>query len=149
MNTATLVQLAPLVLLIFIMYFLLIRPQKKKEKSVNQMRSNLRANDYIVTIGGIYGKVVKVKDETLIIEVGSDKTKFEVARWAISKVQGQEPGATSKKTGKESKSDDAADEKKQSKRARLVKNGTETEQPVPAETPEADVATEAEDTSKE
>ena len=71
---------------IALMYFLLIRPQKKKEKSVNEMRNALRVGDEIVTIGGICGKIVKTKDETLIIQVGADKTKFEVMRWSVSSV---------------------------------------------------------------
>ena len=83
--------LMPLILLIVIMYFLLIRPQKKRDKQVNSMRANIKTGDEIVTIGGIYGTVVKTKDEQLIIQVGADKTKLEVARWAISKVIGDEP----------------------------------------------------------
>lgn len=97
MNSSTLMTFLPLVLLIFIMYFLLIRPQKKREKAVNSMRSAIKVGDDIITIGGICGKVVKTKDETLIIQVGADKTKFEVMRWSISKVVGDEPAAASKK----------------------------------------------------
>lgn len=69
------------------MYFLLIRPQKKKEKEINLMRSNLKVGDEIITIGGICGKIVKVKDETIVIQVGADKVKFEMMRWAVSKVE--------------------------------------------------------------
>ena len=76
----------PLILLLLIMYFLLIRPQKKREKQINAMRSAIQVGDEIITIGGICGKVVKTKEETLVIQVGADKTKFEVMRWAISKV---------------------------------------------------------------
>ena len=68
------------------MYFLLIRPQKKREREVNTMRANLKVRDEIVTIGGICGKIVKTKEESLVIQVGADKVKFEVMRWAISKV---------------------------------------------------------------
>ena len=84
MNTA--MQLMPLILLIFIMYFLLIRPQKKREKETAQMRNSLQVGDEIITIGGLCGKIVKLKDESLIIQVGADKIKFEVMRWSISKV---------------------------------------------------------------
>jgi preprotein translocase subunit YajC len=86
MSTQALVQLMPLVLLIFIMYFLLIRPQKKREKSINQMRSGIKVGDEIITIGGICAKVIKIRDEKITIEVGADKTKFEIMRWAVSKV---------------------------------------------------------------
>ena len=65
MNGNMLATLLPLVLLLVIMYFLLIRPQKKREKQVNEMRSNVRVGDEIITIGGICGKVVKTKDESL------------------------------------------------------------------------------------
>jgi preprotein translocase subunit YajC len=76
----------PLLLLIVIMYFLLIRPQRKREKSVNEMRKSLQVGDEIITIGGMCGKIVKTKDETIVIQVGADKVKFEMMRWAISKV---------------------------------------------------------------
>lgn len=98
MGTGTLIQLMPLVLLILIMYFLLIRPQKKKEKAVNQMRSNVKVGDEIITIGGICGKVVKVKNETLVIQVGAEKLKFEMMKWSVSKVvNGDESKVSSKK----------------------------------------------------
>ena len=86
MNGNMLATVLPLVLLLVIMYFLLIRPQKKREKQVNEMRSNVRVGDEIITIGGICGKVVKTKDESLVIQVGADKVKFEIMRWSVSKV---------------------------------------------------------------
>lgn len=95
MNTA--MQLLPLILLIFIMYFLLIRPQKKREKATNLMRNNLQVGDEIITIGGVRGKIVKVKDETLIIQVGAEKIKFEIMRWAVSKVENSDSNASTKK----------------------------------------------------
>ena len=76
----------PLVLLIVIMYFLLIRPQKKREKQVTAMRNAIKVGDQVITIGGLKGKIVKTKDDVLTIQVGSDKTKFDIMRWAISKV---------------------------------------------------------------
>lgn len=81
-----LVTFGPLLLLIVIMYFLLIRPQRKREKSVNEMRRGLQVGDEIITIGGLCGKIVKTKDETIVIQVGADKVKFEMMRWAVSKV---------------------------------------------------------------
>lgn len=86
----TLYTLMPLLLLVLIMYFLLIRPQKKKERQVNAMRSSIKVGDDVITIGGIYGKVTRVKDEVLTIQVGADKTKLDVTRWAISKVVGDD-----------------------------------------------------------
>ena len=67
----------PLVILIAVMYFLLIRPQKKREKEVNAMRSGVQVGDEIITIGGICGKVVKTMEESLVIQVGADRVKFE------------------------------------------------------------------------
>ena len=79
-------QMLILLAFIILMYFMLIRPQKKKEKSINEMRNSLRVGDEVVTIGGICGKIVKTKDDTLVLQVGADKVKFEVMRWSISSV---------------------------------------------------------------
>ncbi|KNF09230.1 protein translocase subunit yajC [Gottschalkia purinilytica] len=73
-----------------VFYFVLIRPQKKREKEIRDMRSNIKVGDEVITIGGIFGKIVKVKDDELTIEVGSDKTRFNVAKWAIGNVQKSE-----------------------------------------------------------
>ncbi|MGI6721905.1 MAG: preprotein translocase subunit YajC [Anaerovoracaceae bacterium] len=75
-----------LIVMIAVMYLLLIRPQRKKEKETKAMRDAVRVGDEIITIGGICGKVVKTKEESLVIQVGAGKTKFEVMRWSISKV---------------------------------------------------------------
>ncbi|KGG81519.1 preprotein translocase subunit YajC [Caloranaerobacter azorensis] len=74
------------ILLLVIFYFILIRPQQKKEKKIREMRNNLKVGDEIITIGGIHGKIVKIKDEIITIEVGADKTRFNVSRWAIGNV---------------------------------------------------------------
>ena len=80
------VSLLPLIVLIIAMYFLMIRPQRKKDKQIQEMRSSLQVGDEIVTIGGICGKIVKTKDETIVIQVGADKVKFEMMRWSVSQV---------------------------------------------------------------
>ena len=67
-------------------YFFLIRPQKKKEKATQEMRSSVKEGNEIVTIGGLYGKVVNAKEDILTIEVGADKVKLRIARWAVGKV---------------------------------------------------------------
>ena len=79
-------QLMVLVVFIAIMYFLLIRPQKKKEKKIQDMRNSLQVGDEIITIGGICGKIVKTKDDSIVIQVGADKIKFEMMRWSVSSV---------------------------------------------------------------
>lgn len=71
-------------------YFMIIRPQQKREKKVNAMRKALKVGDQVVTIGGIYGKVIKVKEESVTIEVGADKTKLVVAKWGIANLASEE-----------------------------------------------------------
>lgn len=69
-----------------IFYLFAIRPQKKKEKEVKEMRSSLRVGDEVITIGGIYGKVLKVKEDIITIEVGNTKTRLDVTKWAVGSV---------------------------------------------------------------
>lgn len=65
------------------MYFLMIRPQKKQQKKDQEMRESTQIGDEITTIGGIMGRVVTVKEDSLIIETGADRNKMKIARWAI------------------------------------------------------------------
>ncbi|HOM42817.1 MAG: preprotein translocase subunit YajC [Clostridia bacterium] len=76
----------PYAVVIAAFYFFLIRPQKKKEKATQEMRSSVKEGNEILTIGGIYGKVVNAKEDMLTIEVGADKVKLKIARWAVGKV---------------------------------------------------------------
>ncbi len=78
--------LLPLIIVLVLMYFLMIRPQNKKDKQIKEMRNALQVGDEIITIGGICGKIVKTKEETIVIQVGADKVKFEMMRWAVSSV---------------------------------------------------------------
>ena len=73
-----------MLLMIPAMYFLMIRPQKKKQKQEQQMRDSIQIGDEITTIGGIMGRVVTVKEDSLIIETGADRNKMKIAKWAIS-----------------------------------------------------------------
>lgn len=72
-----------LVAMFAVMYFVMIRPQKKKQKEEQAMRDNIQIGDEITTIGGIMGRVVTVKDDSLIIETGADRSKMKIARWAV------------------------------------------------------------------
>lgn len=72
-----------LILMALMFYFLLIRPQKKKEKADRILRNNLQPGDEIVTIGGFTGKVLSVKDDDIVFETGAAKTKLTVKKWAI------------------------------------------------------------------
>lgn len=73
-----------LVAMLGIFYFMMIRPENKRKKEAEQMRSSLKVGDEIVTIGGIHGKVVDVKDDKFVIETGADRVRIELAKWALS-----------------------------------------------------------------
>lgn len=70
-----------------IFYFLLIRPQKKKDKQLKDMRNNLNVGDKVITIGGIVANVAKVEDDVVILEIGPSRTKVPFEKWAIGSVQ--------------------------------------------------------------
>lgn len=74
----------PLVLVIIIFYFFLIRPQKKKDKQDSEMRKNLQVGDEVVTVGGVVGIVFQVKEDTVVVETGGDRSKIRVKKWAIA-----------------------------------------------------------------
>ena len=73
----------PLIVIGVIFYFLLIRPQKKKENESKAMRENIQIGDEIMTIGGIVGIVVRKTEDTVVIETGGDKSKLRIKMWAI------------------------------------------------------------------
>ena len=79
----TLLMLLPIGLMFLVMYFIMIRPQRKKQKEEEKMRNNLQIGDEILTIGGFYGRVVSIKEDALVIESVSDHTKQKIARWAV------------------------------------------------------------------
>ncbi len=130
-------QIMMLVIFIGAMYFLLIRPQKKKEKSINDMRNSIQVGDEIVTIGGICGKVVKTKDESIVIQVGADKVKFEMMRWSISSV-----------TSKSNKAAEKEEPKKPAKPKKLTKAEKAEEEVKEAPATPAEEAPKAEEPAK-
>ena len=73
-----------MVLMIAIFYFMLIRPENKRKKEAEQMRSAVKKGDKIVTIGGIVGVIVDVKDNKIVMETGADQVRIEFEKWAIS-----------------------------------------------------------------
>lgn len=79
-----LITFLPLALVLVIFYFFLIRPQKKKEKKDAEMRNNLMVGDEVVTVGGIVGIVFSVKEDTVVVETGGDRSKIRVKKWAIA-----------------------------------------------------------------
>ena len=84
---ALLGSLLPLILMFVIFYFMLIRPQRKKDKKVKEMLAALKHGDRVCTIGGIYGTITGIKDETIELSVSNENTKLVVARWAIRNVE--------------------------------------------------------------
>ncbi len=76
-----------MVLMIGVFYFMLIRPQRKKDKAVKDMLAALKPGDRICTIGGIYGTIAAIKDDTITLYVGAQKMQMVVARWAIRSVE--------------------------------------------------------------
>ena len=78
---------APLILIFVVFWFMMIRPQRKKDKQVKEMLNNLKAGDRICTIGGIYGTITGIQDDTVKLAVGRDNTQMVVARWAIRSVE--------------------------------------------------------------
>lgn len=73
-----------LVIMLGIFYFMLIRPENKRKKEAEQMRSSVKTGDKITTIGGIVGTVVNVKDDKIVLETSADQVRIELAKWAIS-----------------------------------------------------------------
>lgn len=73
-----------IVVMIAVMYFVMIRPENKRKKEAEQMRNDLKVGDEIITIGGICGKVVHVKDDKFVIETGADQVRMEFVKWALS-----------------------------------------------------------------
>lgn len=76
-----------LVVMVAVFYFMIIRPQKKQEKETAKMLDALTPGDTISTVGGIIGVVLKVKDDMVLIETGADRTRIQIAKWAVRKVE--------------------------------------------------------------
>ena len=116
-----------MVVLFAVMYFLMIRPQKKRQKEEQEMRSPLEIGDEIVTIGGIVGRVVTIRENDLVIETGSDRNKMKIERWAVNtnrtkaeqhqkEVEAAREAAKAKKEEKKKSKKEVVDETKESKK---------------------------------
>ena len=92
-QVSPLVQFVPLVVIFGIFYFLIIRPQKQREKDHQTMINGLKKNDNIVTIGGIHGTIINVKERTYVIRV-DDNTKVEIDKSAVARLE-KNPGTAS------------------------------------------------------
>ena len=73
-----------LVAMVLVFYFMLIRPENKRKKEAEQLRSSIKVGDQVTTIGGIVGTVVNVKDEKFVLETGADQVRIEFLKWALS-----------------------------------------------------------------
>ena len=110
-----------LVVMLGVFYFLLIRPENKRKKEQEQMRSALKNGDQITTIGGITGTVVNVKDDKFVIETGADQVRIEFAKWALST---NETAAAAAKE-KTKKAEEAKAKAKAEKKAKKAKTAEE------------------------
>lgn len=90
MNQSLIWSIAYIVALFAIFYFLFIRPQKKKDKELKEMRENLNVGDKVTTIGGIIAHVAKVEENAVILEIGPNRTKVPFEKWAIGTVESKE-----------------------------------------------------------
>lgn len=86
---ALVMQFLPFIVIIAIFYFLLIRPQRKKEKETQNMLSAIKVGDKITTIGGMVGTITKIKDEKVMFETGpkTEPHQITIERWAIKSVE--------------------------------------------------------------
>lgn len=73
-----------LVMMLAVFYFMLIRPENKRKKEAEQMRSSVKKGDKVITIGGLVGVVVDVKESNIVIETSADQVRIELAKWALS-----------------------------------------------------------------
>lgn len=101
------VEIIMIVVMIAVMYFMLIRPENKKKKAAEEMRSSLKVGDVITTIGGIVGTICAVKEQTIVMETGADRVRIEFTKWAISSkgTQSTEDAPVPEKEDKKDKKD--------------------------------------------
>ena len=93
-----------LVLMFALLYFFMIRPENKRKKQAQAMRDSLTVGDEITTIGGIIGRIVSIKDDTIVIETAGDRSKIRLARWSIQQnITATERAAQEQAANKENK----------------------------------------------
>ncbi len=139
-----------LVLMLVVMYLLLIRPQKKKEKQTNAMRAGLQVGDEVITIGGIVCKIVKTRDETIVVQVAPDKVKMELQRWAVSRVVKEASGRAERtSTDDYSEISDAEENQVRKARPKRMKKAAPVEETPVEEVPASEATAETtEDAAK-
>lgn len=73
-----------IVVMLAVVYFFMIRPESKRKKDAENLRSSLSVGDYVTTIGGLTGTICKVDENTIVFETGADRVRIEVTKWAVS-----------------------------------------------------------------
>ena len=121
-STSGLMSFLPLILIIVVFYFILIRPQNKKNKQVQQMRDSIKRGDWVTTIGGFRGRIVRIREDYLTIEVGSDKVKLDIMKWGISKIDEAGPETKTSKKDKDEVSDEDKPKRKPKKLEKVQKD---------------------------
>lgn len=111
MNQETMSTIVMFGVLILVFYFFLIRPENKKKKAAEAMRESLKVGDKIITIGGIIGEIVNIKDESIVIETSADRVRMELTKWSISSNE-----TAAKAAAKEREAARAAAKEKKSKK---------------------------------
>ena len=102
-----------LVVMVGVFYFMMIRPENKRKKEAEQMRSSLKNGDKVTTIGGIVGVVVDVKEDRFVMETSADQVRMELMKWALSTNEtASERAAAEAKKAKEAKAKAQAAKKK-------------------------------------
>ncbi len=105
-----------MVVMVVVMYFMTIRPQKKKQQEEQKLRDSVQIGDEITTIGGINGRVVTVKEDSIVLETGADRTKIKLMRWGIQTNNTANDRANEEKAKFEAAKAAEREEKKASKR---------------------------------
>ena len=93
-GSAGAIGMLPILLLIPVLYFLMIRPQQKRQKQWQQMLGSIKPGDKVTTSGGVRGTILSIKEDAIIMKVAPDGIKMEVAKNAIASVTTQEPAAS-------------------------------------------------------
>jgi preprotein translocase subunit YajC len=140
-SAASLIMLA---VLIAVIYFMMIRPQQKQDKANKEMRAGLTPGDEIVTIGGILGKIVKVKEKTVIITVGAGRTQVEILKTAVSVVTNHAEGSKPAKAEAEHEAKEVNRDKKVTPKKLTAKKEAVKEEEVQEEPAKEETASDAE-----
>ena len=117
-----------LVLMLAVFYFMLIRPENKRKKQAQEMRDSLKKGDKITTIGGIVGTIVKVNNDTIVIETSDDRVRMELTKWAVSTTGVQTSDQPENKKKTKEISDEVPEEPEAPEAAPAIEESAEKEE---------------------